>query len=197
MKTVSIELYKFDELSDESKEIAVNEYLSAGDFYHWGSDNEATLKAFENLFPVTATNWEYSYQNVINYTLDPVDYDEVWEFTGIRLQKWLVNNYWHDLFKPKFIYKVLDGKSKSKHSKCQWDNCCVLTGYCVDDDILKPIYDFLKTPDNSTLEDLLYDCLQSWIFACNQEYEACQEFDYVAENLEINEYDFTVDGKFY
>ena len=164
----------------------------------WQTENENSLKGFENIFPIKSTNWEYGYQNFINYKLDTIDYDEVWEFTGIRLLKWLVNNYWNDLFKPKYIGNLESKKGfHPVYSKCTFDNSCVLTGYCLDNDILDPIYNFIKKPDESTLEDLLYDCLQSWVFACRNDYEYQQSDEYITEEILANEYEFTADGEMY
>lgn len=199
MRTIQVKLYRFEELDQEAQEKAVEDYLNEGDFYHWGDDDRETLKAFTDAFPVEVTDWEYGYHNYINYRLGYPTHPDVWEFTGVRLLKYLINNHWRDLFKPKFIGH-LKGREKFTpvYSKCQWDNCCVLTGYCVDDDTLQPLYDFLKKPDeHTTLEDLLYDCLQSWVYACRGEYEACQSFENVAEILSINEYWFTENGEFH
>jgi hypothetical protein len=78
------------------------------------------------------------------------------------------------------------------------DDCCVLTGYCIDYDILKPLYDFIKTPnDSETLEDILYDCLQSWVYACQDDYETQRSFEYVSEFLDANNFEFTENGELY
>lgn len=68
MRTETIGLYKFDELSDEAKEVAVNWWLKceASD-YVWDRNNRETLKQFEEIFPVKVTNWEYGYHNYINF----------------------------------------------------------------------------------------------------------------------------------
>ena len=92
------------------------------------------------------------------------------------------------------LFRSINGKYTYKHrySKIIKDTCCVLTGYYIDDDILEPIYDFLKKPSKHvTFADLMRDCLQFWVIACNKDYEACTSMEYFAELCEANGYEFT------
>ena len=199
VKVTKTEVYSFDELSEKAKENAHNEFLNE-EHYFWGDDNQKTLDAFCAVFPITAKDWEYGYRNYISGSMPTADSDTekaYYDFTGIRLLKYIVNNYWHYLFKRKFIGSL---KNKEKftpiYSRCQCESCCVLTGYCIDDAILQPIYDFLKKPDKtSTFEDILKDCLESWIIACNKDYEDSCSQEYFTEHAEANNYEFTEDGK--
>ena len=199
MRIKEIKVYPFDELSEDAQEKAHNEFLSEGSYF-WGDDNQKTLDAFCDVFPITAKDWEYGHRNYINGNMPTADIDTekaYYDFTDIRLLKYIVNNYWHYLYKRKFIGCL---KSKEKftpvYSHCQWENCCVLTGYGIDDDILQPIYDFLKKPDKtSTFEDILQDCLESWIIACQRDYEYSCSREYFIEHIAANEYEFTEDGK--
>ncbi len=76
------------------------------------------------------------------------------------------------------------------------DNSCVLTGVCYDQDILQPIYDFLKLPGKTTtFEDLIKDIENaiSQTFRNNEEWVNSTE--YITETIEANEYEFTKDGE--
>ena len=138
-ETRTYDVYKVDELSFTAKENAYNRWL-AGYEYPWQSENMATLKAFEGIFS--------------NYS------EEEEELCGVRLLKFIVNNYWHSLFKPKTYWYGKDF-NKQRRSRISVTEDCVLTGYCADMDILKPIYDFLKAPDKHTnLHDLMDPLLQ-------------------------------------
>jgi hypothetical protein len=208
MRTKTINIYSFDELSEEAKEKAIEDYRSNGFDYFWGDDNENTLKEFEDIFPISVGRWEYGYHNFINFemTCD----DEISELKGIRLLKYLYNNYESILFQGEFkntienrikhprikSKKLSNGKwFNSYHSAIFKSNCCVLTGYCLDDNILEPIYQFLKNPkDNINFEDLMKDCLESWIQACRNDYEYQQSNEYISEHLEANEYEFDEEG---
>lgn len=214
MKTKTINVYTFDELSEEAKQKAIDNYRNSGMDYFWGNDNEKTLNEFAGIFPITINNWQYGgCRGDINFhmTCD----DEIIELKGIRLLKYLYNNYEHWLFKGKYYQSFCCEKEKdikhhprlkneqlsngkyfqSYYSKLQKDTCCVLTGYCIDDDILNPIYEFLKKPtDNINFEDLMQDCLDSWIKACSDDYEYQQSDEAISEHLEANEYEYDETG---
>lgn len=55
MKTINI--YSFDELSDEAKAKAIDNYRSKGFEHHWGEESQDSLKAFCALFGVNVTDW--------------------------------------------------------------------------------------------------------------------------------------------
>jgi hypothetical protein len=214
MKTRTITIYSVDELSDQAQQKAHENFLSSEDFYFWGDENEQTLKAFCDIFPVTIKECEYGYRNFINFSLNTGDeYQEkcFYDITGIRLLKYIYNNYGGYLFKPKYLgsidkhvkhpcfhnktAKIINKEYSVYYSRIQKENCCVLTGYCIDDDILQPLYDFLKKPDKtSTFEDLMKNCLDSWISACNADYEATQTLEYFIDHAQANDYEFDIDG---
>ena len=202
METRSYNVYKFDELSDEAKESAINSFRGIDQDLPWIDENRKSMETFCDIFNVKVTDWHYSpySHSSISFNMDNVD-DDVKELKGIRLLKYIVNNYWSDLFKGKFFStsgKYIDGQYhyRSRHSKVMFETSCVLTGYCLDDDILKPVYDFLKKPDeNVDLEYLVNDCLWSWIYACNRDIEYQFSDEAITETIECNDYMFTEDGE--
>ena len=56
-ETRKYEVYKVDELSDKAKENAYWKWLKG--FEYDASDNRATLKAFEEIFKVKVSRWNY------------------------------------------------------------------------------------------------------------------------------------------
>jgi hypothetical protein len=201
MRKVCVKIYKYDELSDSAKEKARQWWIGCESQDHaWAKENRETLDVFCALFPVKVSDWEYGYQNYINFSM--TCNDEIETLSGWRLATYLWNNYRRDLYKGKYYStsgKCIDGKYhyKSRHSRIILDNCCVLTGYCIDDDILKPIYDFLNRPDSQTFYDLMNDCLQSWVYACRDEYEHALSDESAEDAIRANEYEFTKDGSIY
>ena len=193
MRTVTktYDIYQLGELSATARETAYSEWLNTFD-YSWASDNRNTLDAFERIFNIKVTDWSYdtcrySYHFTSHYSGDEE------ELSGIRLLKFIVNNYWHTLFKPKTYYL-----KKQRKSRVFTDKCCVLTGYCADEDILKPIHDFLKSPDkDTTLYDLMDKCLDSFFKSCRDDMEyQCSE-ECFEESCEANDYEFYESGKMY
>lgn len=69
---------------------------------------------------------------------------------------------------------------------------------CTDEDILKPIYDFLKAPDTQTsLYDLMDKCLDSFFKSCRDDMEyQCSEANF-EESCVANGYEFLENGKMY
>ena len=81
-ETRKYEVYKVDELSDKAKENAYWKWLKG--FEYDASDNRATLKAFEEIFKVKVSRWNYdactyNFQFISNYS------GEEEELCGVRL----------------------------------------------------------------------------------------------------------------
>ena len=125
MKTITVktDTYKFNELSETGKEKAIQCFLQDDDDdYLWGDDNIETLKAFEYIFNVTHTDYSYGgYTSCyINFS---INYDnEILNLKGLRLLRYIHNNYYKYLFKEKYIGNI-KGREKftPMYSKCQKD----------------------------------------------------------------------------
>jgi hypothetical protein len=209
MKTVTLNIYKFSELSEDAKKKAIEWYRSCEDYQPYYGEVEDSVKKVIELFNLKTGNY---YSDIRTGHIE----DNILQLSGARLYKYLINNYFTDLFKPEYI-KTIDGRKKwgklyickyftgmngdrthiySKWKK--WDNSCTLTGVCYDNDILDPIYEFLKKPtEKTTFQDLMeeigwsiaktYDNVEKWV---NSE-------EYITETIEANEYDFHEDGTRY
>lgn len=199
-------VYKYDELSEKAKTHAWTENMES-DEYPWSHENRKSLEMFCEHFSISVTDWEYGGYSLphISWTLKDswyYDYtDKILDFEGVRLHKWIVNNCWDWLFKPKTISttgRYVDGRYtyKSYKSKCQVDNSCVLTGYCVDDDLLQPLYCFLKNPQEGiALERLIGNCLDSWLQYCHKDRESYFSQEYFAEQAIEQGYEFYENGE--
>ena len=193
MRTETITVYSFNELSDEAKQTALNGWRESNyqNGYAWENDNRESLKAFCDLFNVTLDR----YNNPRVHATD-----EILALSGVRLMAYLWNNYGNALYKPKYIYNIKQGVHagmKSRYSKCQVENSCVLTGYCMDDDILQPVYEAMHKPYAGDFQDLISECIQAYETAVEQDHDYQDSLEYCAESCEANEYEFTEDGKRY
>lgn len=189
----NLQLFTFNELSDNAKAKALNDFNYSEYYFDYIYDDaNNTLKVFKDTF--------YNNDSNIN------------ELEGLRLYKYIINNYYNVLFKPKYIgslkkdvpvyhkrIKIIKYKngniSNFYYSKVLKINSCVLTGVCYDDDILKPIYEFLKSPYNINFDELISDCLDSLEKSIQNEIDYNYTDEAKAEYLSANEYYFTVDGK--
>ena len=143
MRTLEINLYKFDELSDEAKEKAIknykNEYCEEiGTF--WQEDNFNSIKAILNFFDVKIKNYEIDFSSAarsfINWEFTSEYNEEIKNLSGSRLYKYLQNNYVNR--RTGSFNSVFDGKPD--------EGRCLFTGYCADHDIIYPVVEFLEKP---------------------------------------------------
>lgn len=206
MRTAVVEykIYTYEELSVDAKETALNSFYNSGD-YPWSSDNIETLRAFEKIFPINVSDWEYGGGRCPYTSSDFTDEDCIKDLSGIRLRTYIYNNCFSDLFKGKHYYTKgaygINSKYSYKYrvSKVIFEeNSCPLTGYYMDCNILKPIYDFLKKPrEYIDFGSLLRDCLESWIRACEEDFTSyfCEET--FIDDCGANEREFLENGEMY
>ena len=211
MRTVRTKVYQFNELSEEAKQKAIEQYRN-NDHYHQHYFDEIidSVKAVCELFNLkTGREWS-------DIRISHID-DNIIELKGIRLYKYIVNNYWNSLYKRKYLGSIGNNKvikhrmSKTNfydmnkgaivnssnfiYSNIRFDNSCVLTGVCYDNDILQPVYDFLKRPDLSlTFEDLIQDIESAILKTFNNTEKWLNSDEFITDEIEANEYEFKADG---
>lgn len=195
-RTIEITAYQFSELSEAAKEAAHNEHLSKGYPNDWSRENLGSWKKFLDIFPVKS--YGNSWSNIA-FT----DEESIENLSGQRLATYIWNNYKKDLFKGK--YYSTGGRydeagkyhHKFRYSKIQLQGQnCVMTGYCMDDSILDPIYKFLAKPDKNTdFMGLMNECANAWSKAMDDDDEWQNSIEHFAEECEANEYEFDEHGK--
>ena len=198
MRQATIDLYKFNELSDEAKQTVIeayrNEYCDYNS-YGWHQENDESLTAFCDLFNINIRSYDIDrgHINFINFTINHDS--DILHLEFLRLRTYLLNNYGYILYKPKYLKHI---KGKPYYSKCQTESYnCNLTGYCFDDHLLDEIYKFIKNPDNRSFEELISDCLYSWIFAYRNEIEHIHSDEYITEELIAMGYEYYENGTEY
>ena len=206
MRTITKTVYQFDELSDRAKETAREWYREGFEFY-WDGDISDTLAAFENEFPVTAKDWQYSsydYDVTANVTCD----DAIAELSGVRLRTYLLNNHGdvltgykaygsHSSFLTNAEVKRYRATSNIKRVShiIKGDTSCPFTGVCYDESVLQHIRDFIKKPDGRTFADLLGDCLDSLFSDAQNEWEGALSDECVEDSIRANECEFYENGE--
>jgi hypothetical protein len=187
MKTITKPIYRLEELP-KKKQDKIIDRLRDEMKYPWYDDNKAVLDEFEEIFPVKIESWEYEYNEYIGFKL--LVNDDILDLKGLRLRKWIINNFYNDLFAPKYMFKNM----KHRYSKCQKEEN-ILTGYCIGYDILKPIFDFLKNPDETTnVYTLMKKCLYTWIKSCSSDHQWFYSDSGVKEYIENNDLWFNEKG---
>lgn len=209
MKTIEIQLFKFSELSEDAKQTAINNYRNKGyDNQHYFEEIISSVKSVCALFNLkTGNQYDYLRSSHID--------DNILELKGERLYKYIINNFYSSLFTPayigskdraikgnQFIYKVRKDYKGEPYtqifSKLKTDNSCTLTGVCYDNDILQPVYDFLLKPaKDTTFEDLIKDIERAITKTFSNTEDWLNSEEFISEELENNEQDFTEDGTIY
>jgi 6-pyruvoyl-tetrahydropterin synthase len=187
MKTLTIELFKFNELTDDVKAEIIEKYRDKASFNEYrASYNEFnnSKKAFLNVFGLNEIGYSICYINLPS---------EVDKLTGIRLATYIWNNYSQHLEKKRVNYH----KSKSKFSNIYKDRSCALTGYIYDDYFTQGIWSFLKTPcPNTTLADLIKSCVKKADSKREDDVDNAYYNDtLIIENLEKLDCDYLADGE--
>jgi hypothetical protein len=180
MKKVTINIYSFEELSDSAKKNAIE------------SLRESVIE-----FALTYDNYEI--RESYDKFLDIFDIKPEYDFTGLRLRTYIINNFWHILYKPKFL-KWSVNKGCPLNSKTQYDNCCVLTGCCFDHILLDKIYELVENYnddyDTITYDDLIESCKESLVKYEDDMYNYYQDNDdYIIDHIHAYDLDFDINGK--
>jgi hypothetical protein len=178
-------------LPAEQRERAHGDWLHSGPDYPDEYDNRGTLDAFCKLFHVDCRRWEYG-DSGYSYRFGMNVGERIEELRGLRLAKYIVNNHGYALFIPKTYRKNF----KCRKSRIQVDTCCVLTGYCMDHDILAPMYEFLARPDPGMTFNRLVDlCLDNYFRACRDDRAYYYSPESFREICEGNDWEFRADGR--
>lgn len=192
-RTIETKVYHFDQLSDEAKEKARDWWRQAeAEDPAWANERRQSLEAFCKEFPVELRSWEYdahSYRIDRAWTAGP----ESQELKGSRLIGFLLNEYGpRVLWEPKVYEK--DGKKRSSKITVV-ETSCPFTGYCMDDDLLEPIRQYLKKPDlELCYRDLMGQCLNAWGKSCVEDVAWMNSDAQVDDAIISNEYEFDEEG---
>lgn len=210
-RTIRTKVYQFSELSEQAKQKSINQYRNSEQYnQHYYDEIIDSVKAVCELFNLkTGREWT-------DIRTSHID-DNILELKGVRLYKYIVNNYWSNLYKRKFLGSIGDNRvikhrmSKTNfydmskgarvsssnfiYSNVRFDNSCTLTGVCYDNDILQPIYDFLKRPDlSTTFEDLMQEIESAISKTFDNTEEWLNSDEFIKDEIEANEYEFKADG---
>lgn len=219
MRTIRTKIYKFEELNEDAKSNAIRHYqnnILSFDFIY--SDAEKTVDAFCNAFNVKSGSRSWLDCNTSN-----ID-DDILNLNGLRLRKYILNNFGDTLFKRKYLkhgelresrkpyhrmMKQIEITSncpnKGKISVSYYSNIfkvaqnCNLTGMCYDDDMMQPIYDFLnlRSFDSTNFEDLLNNCFDAMCKTLKDEEDYMYTDEYIIEEINSNDYEFTENGNIF
>jgi hypothetical protein len=196
MKTVTINLYGFNELSDEAKEHAIQKHRMNGgtDMQFAYDDAYETVKKFHDIFGTNESRDSWLYLRTDHIC------DSRLSLQGLRLHKFLINNYYHILYPKKYIghinkdikHRMAKSGTFGKgytffYSHINREKSCSLTGMCYDLDMLKPMHDFIEHPTDISYEDLLHECVWSLKKSLEKEETYRNSDEFISEELIAND----------
>ena len=177
MRIKEIKCYQFNELSDEAKEKAIENFTY--DMEYFGSD-EALESIKQGLSHFDASLHDYSIDwlnaNGSHFKISMNEDIELLSF--VRLWKYINQNYHNYYCKyDKKIKPLLSGN-------------CPFTGVFLDEEFLDEIREFMNKPDHRTFKDLLYNAVQNVLQEAERDFEHQQSEEYLLEHFNANEYEF-------
>ena len=197
MRTITKNLYKFEELEDESKERAIKNYRERNDLYFEGEMLEEDMN-----YKLS----EYGYKNMeVNFSLTYSQGDGVAFYGTISGEDF---EYWLKIHKKEFTRYELK-KIKDERPFIQINITRTSMGYhyshynTMDVEVYVENYE-----DNEVLQriqDKIYEIVDDEIRDISKElenqgyayFEECQSDEYITEDLIINEFEFDEYGHIY
>lgn len=187
MKTVEVKIYELNELKENVREKVINRWRD-DDCFMWSDQWIDSLNAFADYFNIRIKDYsvcDYS-RNFIRFYFE-YDEDDCFydcpksharsDTQGVRLFKMLNNRY-----------SISDLLAKD----------CPMTGYCGDEDLLRPIREFMQKPDKrKTFYELIDECLDEWLNGFQNDYEYWISENCILDEIEINEIKFLENGEVY
>ena len=177
METKTYTVYKFEELSEEAKEKAIEHFRDNVVDFPWSDEYIEGMKAFAEFFNISLGRWSVGGRGeCVPFELS----EEMEALSGRKLKRYLKENYL---------------ERKNKHGHKPLDGQCFFTGFCGDEDLLDPMRKFFKYPGKIEAKELFEDCFNAWIKA----YNADRDYQYtdksIIETIQENDYDFLENGK--
>lgn len=184
MDTITITAYSFEELSPEAQQKVIDKEREHrySQETPWIDEYHDSLKAFCDAFQIEVG---YHYEDVVIKKVQSNGYEDT--ITGLRLRTWLLNNVYELLYSRKrYWQKGQAYRGKHRVSRITMEQTgCPLTGFCGDEDLMRPIRDFIAKPITGIdMADLLGDCIYWWNKACSVEREYYMSDEAIREDLE-------------
>ena len=172
MKTIEIQLFKFDELSDEAKEKVINKMYDINVSYEW---------------------WEFTYEDAknvgIKITAFDIDRESYCNIENLKEWHLIADKIMQEHGENCETYKIAESFLKERDA-------------IIDTAIRDENGDFEDEREiDSLLDDLendfKNDISEEYLSMLRKEYDYLSSEEAIIETIEANEYEFTEDGKRY
>lgn len=175
METKTINIFRFSELSEESKECASQNYAELFG-YAWDDDAMKSIKALAEHFGGKMTRWSIDF---FNSSPSQASFNMP------------------ELTRQEMVEKLDElGEYSKKTGRGVGE--CVLTGYCADEDAIDGFRKEFQLIGMSGRESILDECMQSafesWLKACQDDCNGFYADESFSEHCDSNDYWFLEDG---
>ena len=188
MRTVRTKVYTFAELTPSAQQTAISNYLNSEREYEWMDEYIDTIKQGLEFYGFELGNrWsiDYSSANCSHAPITSSHRTEVDELSGVRLWKYLQNNY-----------STYFCKYDKKH-KPTLDGNCPFTGFCGDESFLDKVREFMMKPTNISFAELMESSVYDVLKQMECDYDDQNSEEYAIERLQEDGTEFTVNGNIF
>ncbi len=200
MRTIEHQIYRYDELSEQAQQVAIEsmrERISDIRIESDSADYRNTLETIEQIFRVNIYDWSVDECNFY-FRFEFTNIDEDTENESRLLLRYLNNNVLPCIDNKKRYYSKTARASRKSRILCKESYEYCLTGCWCDsavDNALNNIKRSLKKHLNARefVESILEGFFEQWRNDC--EYTCSDEC--IAEEIEANDYEFFENGKPY
>jgi len=195
MKTKTISIYEFSELSQEAKEHAIEQYREGNTEIFWASEILESLKGlFENCSGVKLKDYslgEYNSWIRVDFTNEEVE-----NLSGKRAMAWIENNLLCNIRIPENSFALNGTRRKlaqyGQYYRAGMIKSCPFTGYWADDDFLESLLKDIK--EGCDLKTAFEGLATEYQKIINNEIEYQNSEEYIAEHMDANNYEFDEEG---
>lgn len=200
MRTIKYQIYRYDELSEQAKQVAIEstrDSIADMRIETESAEYRNTLKKIEQIFRVNIYDWHVDEYNTY-FRFNFVGIDEDMENEPRLLLRYLNTNVLPCIDNQKRYYSKTARVSRKSRILCNNGYEYCLTGCWCDDAIdnaLNNINQSVKNKFNARefVENLLEGFFKQW----QNDYEYAISDECIAEDIEINDYEFYENGKPY
>ena len=204
-------VYSFEELSQDAKQNAIEQYRNSKDWLDWEQENNNSCEAIAAALNCTCRTETYD-GITINVILETGEkfgayVDKILELSGKRAIAYICNNFIDPYVKGKFYSTPgsydANGKYhyKKRCSRVQFSlEDCPFTGYCMDCNLYAAYQEFLKDIKKDyklTVGDFITMVEKRLSKAWTSDNEYQQTDEYITDAIVNNEYEYLQDGSQY
>lgn len=183
MRTIKINLYSFNELSEEAKQKAVKNNAATHEYF-WAYDAIKSLRAFINHFEAKLKNYSIDFYSA-SYSY--IELNSVYNASDFESEEEYLN----------FIDEKLFELGSYNKETYKGNGECKLTGVCFDECLIDGFrISYLKEGERD-LKQLLNNGFNEWLAACKKDYEYQISSEGFSDYCESNELEFLETGEIY